>query len=398
MTSYQGFEFDIHYQSPTSKARLGKLTTPHGSLQTPAFIFCATKAAVKVATPLQTKAEDTQIILGNTYHLMLQPGADLINQMGGLHKFMGWDGPMLTDSGGFQIFSLGHGGISNEIKGRNTGPKKKSLLKIDPEEGASFRSYIDGKSWTLTPESSIQIQRKLGADIILVLDECSPFHVDKSYTENSMRMSHRWELRSLAEFQRGVGQEPNGLPQALYGIVQGGIYPDLREESAKFVADQNFYGQAVGGCLGGDKQQMYDVIGVAMDFLVPTKPTHLLGIGDIDDIFAGVRMGIDTFDCVTPTRLARHGSALMPKVKTYRINLDNSRYRTEDAPIDETCGCYTCQHHTRAYIYHLLKAKELLAGNLLSIHNIHFMNRLFSAIRLAIAENRLDEEEKKWVI
>src|SRR3990167_1762007 len=216
------FNFTITFQSETSRARLGMLSTPHGVVETPAVIFCATKAAIKGATPQNMRDENTQIILSNTYHLMLQPGPEVVKQMGGLHSFMGWDGPMLTDSGGFQIFSLGHGSVAEEVKGRRQSSRPKSLLKIN-EEGATFKSYIDGKRYTLTPEKSIQVQRALGADLIVVLDECTPFHVDKSYTEQSMHLSHRWAERSLREFQKG----PEGV-QALYGITQGGVYPDLR--------------------------------------------------------------------------------------------------------------------------------------------------------------------------
>lgn len=395
------FKFDITYRSPNSKARLGCLTTPHGVVETPAFIFCATKAAIKGATPQDMKREDTQIILANTYHLMLQPGAELVAQMGGLHKFMGWNGPMLTDSGGFQIFSLGHGSVAEEVKGRRQSTRPKSLLKIT-EEGATFKSYLDGNKHLLTPEKSIQIQRDLGADLIVVLDECTPFHVDKSYTEKSMYLSHRWAERSLTEFQKGS----EGI-QALYGITQGGVYPDLRKVSADFVNNLPFFGHAVGGSLGADKTQMAEVVEMAMEPLDPSRPVHLLGIGGVSDIFYGITQGIDTFDCVHPTRLARHGGALVP-VSAWEemgetpegrehINLRNTRFRNDPKPIDATCGCQTCQTYSRSYIHHLLKAGELLALQALTIHNVHFMNRLLTSIRQAIAEDRLDEERKKWV-
>jgi queuine tRNA-ribosyltransferase len=395
------FKFDITYKSPSSKARLGHLTTPHGVVETPAFIFCATKAAIKGATPQDMKREDTQIILANTYHLMLQPGSELVAQMGGLHKFMGWDGPMLTDSGGFQIFSLGHGSVAEEVKGRRQSSRPKSLLCIT-EEGATFKSYIDGSKHTLTPEKSIQIQRGLGADLIVVLDECTPFHVDKSYTEKSMYLSHRWAERSLNEFQKG----PDGI-QALYGITQGGVYPDLRKISADFVNSLPFFGHAVGGSLGANKDQMAEVVEMAMEPLDPSRPVHLLGIGGVSDIFYGVTQGIDTFDCVHPTRLARHGGALVPlsvweemgetPEGREHINLRNTRFRNDPKPIDSSCVCQTCQTYSRSYIHHLLKAGELLALQALTIHNVHFMNRLLTSIRQAIAEDRLDEEKKRWV-
>jgi len=398
---YQNFKFDIIFQARNSKARLGKLSTPHGIVETPAFIFCATKAAIKGATSQSMRQENTQIILANTYHLMLQPGPEVMTQMGGLHKFMGWHGPMLTDSGGFQIFSLGHGSVAEEVKGRRQSTRPKSLLKIN-EEGAIFKSYIDGKQHTLTPEKSIQVQRALGADLVVVLDECTPFHVDKSYTERSMHMSHRWAERSLKEFQRG----PSGM-QALYGITQGGVYPELRKASADFVNSQPFFGHAVGGSLGANKAQMAEVVEMAMDPLDPSRPVHLLGIGGISDIFYGVQQGIDTFDCVHPTRLARHGGALVPpsvwesleedpKGREH-MNLRNSRFREDPRPIDESCGCQTCQTISRGYLHHLLKAGELLAMQALTLHNVHFMNRLLSSIRQAIALENLDAEKKKWI-
>jgi len=400
MTS-PNFNFELIYESPHTKARLGRLTTPHGVVETPAFIFCATKAAIKGANPECMRRENTQIILSNTYHLMLQPGSELVAQMGGLHKFMGWDGPMLTDSGGFQIFSLGHGSVAEEVKGRRQSSRPKSLLKIQ-EEGATFKSYIDGKKHTLSPEKSIQVQRDLGADLIVVLDECTPFHVDKVYTEKSMHLSHRWAERSLKEFQKG----PPGI-QALYGITQGGVYPDLRKISADFVNSQPFFGHAVGGSLGAHKAQMVEVIEMAMDPLDPSRPVHLLGIGGISDIFYGVQQGIDTFDCVHPTRLARHGGALVPvhvfesleenPQNKEHLNLRNARFREDSRPIDESCECQTCRTLSRSYIHHLLKAGELLAMQALTIHNVHFMNRLLTSIRHAIREDRLQEEQKKWI-
>ncbi|MFM8454699.1 MAG: tRNA guanosine(34) transglycosylase Tgt, partial [Gammaproteobacteria bacterium] len=301
------FYFKISHQDPKSKARCGILSTPHGALETPAFIFCATKAALKGVMPEQAEAANTQIILANTYHLMLQPGADLVAQQGGLHKFMGWNGPMLTDSGGFQIFSLGHGSVAEEIKGKRShaGNRSKTLLKIT-EEGAKFRSYIDGKIHHLTPELAIEIQNKLGADFILVLDECTPFHVSKEYTRKSMQLSHRWAQRSYDHYRH-----LNIQKQALYGIVQGGVYSDLRQESAAFINGIDFFGQAIGGSLGADKNQMHDIVIETRGYLNNNRPTHLLGIGGLSDIVAGVKAGIDTFDCVHPTRLARHGGALV---------------------------------------------------------------------------------------
>ncbi|MHA1539758.1 MAG: tRNA guanosine(34) transglycosylase Tgt [Alphaproteobacteria bacterium] len=393
---YTGFNFEITKTLAGSKARLGILTTPHGVVQTPNFIFCATKAAAKIATPTQLRAENTEFILSNTYHLMLQPGADIVHKLGGLQKMTGWNGPMLTDSGGFQIFSLGHGGVAEEIKGKGGAMTKRSLLNIT-EEGATFKSYMDGSIKTLTPESAIDVQRKLGADIILVLDECTPFHVDKAYTERSMEMTHRWGKRSLAEFIRTQDAPPNGKPQALYGIVQGGVYEDLRRIAAETVSAEDYFGIAVGGSLGSTREQMYDVVAMTMKHMIPTRPVHLLGIGGVRDIWENVQQGIDTFDCVSPTRIARHGAALVKKHPKERINLLNAKYRESTDPIDPDCQCSTCQNFSTGYIHHLFKAKETLAMQLVVLHNIRFMNDLLESVRKGIREDCFEEEKAKWL-
>lgn len=379
--------------SNLDKARLGEIATPHGNIQTPAFIFCGTKATVKGISPKQLLENKTQIILSNTYHLFSFPGSEYIKNRGGLHKFIGWDGPMFTDSGGFQIFSLGHGSVADEIKGRRCGIS--TLAKIN-ENGATFKSYWDGSEQLLTPEKSIKVQCDLGADLIVVLDECTPFHSDKKYTEKSMERSHRWEKRSLDEFMRR-----NNFSQALYGIIQGGIYPDLRKRSVDFVNEHSFFATAIGGTLGSTKSQMYEVVDMAMNGIDRSRPIHLLGIGGIADIFRGVRMGIDTFDCVHPTRIARHGGALV-KV-AYRdsysrehINLKRSEYFEDDNPIESDCDCETCKRFSRAYLHYLLKAKELLALQAIAAHNIRFMNRLMEEIREGILNGNLDEVEEKW--
>ena len=272
MTDYPGFSFDITARDPAgSRARAGRYETPHGTFDTPAFIFCGTKAAVKAVTPAQVKEAGTSIILSNTYHLMLQPGADLVARMGGLHKFMGWDGPMLTDSGGFQVFSLGHGSVASEIKGSRDNARPPTLIKVS-EEGAEFRSYIDGSRHTLTPESSIEIQQKLGADLIVVFDECTAFHDSRDYTAKSMELTHRWAKRCLTAFERGQESLALDRRQALYGIVQGGVYPDLRQVSAEFIDAQSFFGLAVGGSLGGSKGQMREVVGYTMAHLNGHRP------------------------------------------------------------------------------------------------------------------------------
>ncbi len=391
MTDYPGFEFEVHKRDPASRARLGRLSTPHGSLETPAFIFCATKAAVKAADPRALKEHNVDIILANTYHLMLQPGAELVERMGGLHRFMGWDGPMLTDSGGFQIFSLGHGSVAEEVKGNRQNASPSLLLEIS-EEGAKFRSYLDGSEHTLTPESSIDIQRRLGPDLVVVLDECTPFHVDRDYTARSLALTHRWADRSLAEFERRANSR-----QALYGILQGGVYEDLREEAAAFVVSRPFFGHAIGGCLGADAEQMLEVVGYAMRHLVSRRPVHLLGIGGVRDIWTAVALGIDTFDCVAPTRIARHGWALARGAGAKnRLNLKNARFRDDSRPLETECSCHACSQFSRAYIHHLLKAGEILGIQLLTLHNIAFMTGLMTTIREAIAEGSLSAAEKSW--
>lgn len=389
---YENFKFDIIKRTETG--RLGKIHTPHGDIKTPAFIFCGTKASVKGISPYQLRELNTQIILSNTYHLFVYPGSEYIKKHGGLHKFMGWNGPVFSDSGGFQIFSLGNGSVADEIKGKRSGIA--TLAKIT-EEGAYFRSYWDGSTQLLTPEKSMQIQRDIGTDLVVVLDECTPYHSDKRYTEKSMLRSHRWEKRSLDEF---VTHDDGA--QALYGIVQGGVHPDLRKISAEFVSENPFFATAIGGTLGASKEQMYEVVEMAMEHLIKSRPIHLLGIGGIGDIFHGVRVGIDTFDCVHPTRIARHGGALVKR--NYRdderrehINLKRSEYADDDAPIEMDCDCPTCRLFSRAYLHYLLKANELLALQAIAVHNIRFMNRLMEEIRDGLLQNNLDEIEKKWV-
>lgn len=388
---YKNFGFEVI--ASDAKARFGKLKTPHGVVETPGFIFCGTKASVKGVSPQQLKEADVSIILSNTYHLFSYPGSEYIKARGGLHKFMGWDGPMFTDSGGFQIFSLGHGSVADEIKGKRSGTS--TLTKIT-EQGAVFKSYWDGSEQILTPEKSIQIQKNLGADLIVSFDECTPFHSDKKYTEQSMERSHRWEKRSLDEFLC-----ENDASQALYGIIQGGIHHDLRKRSAEFVSSHPFFATAIGGTLGSTKEQMYEVVEMAMDGLDISRPIHLLGIGGIADVFRGVALGIDTFDCVHPTRIARHGGALVKpkyrdKINREHINLKRSEYKIDDAPIEADCDCLTCRNFSRAYLHYLLKANELLVIQAITIHNIRFMVKLMEEIRSGIVSGKLAEVKAKW--
>jgi queuine tRNA-ribosyltransferase len=389
------FKFQILSQSKKSNARIGKIHTRHGVIETPAFIFCGTKANIKGVTLDQLKKAGSQIVLSNTYHLMLQPGSELIKNAGGLHKFMGWDAPIFTDSGGFQIFSLGYGSVGSEIKGIQQLNREKTLLKLT-EEGAQFRSYIDGKIVTLTPELSIKIQLDLGSDIIVSFDECTPYHVNKLYTANSMEKSKRWSIRSLNTFKRyGNGD------QALLAVIQGGIYEDLRKGSAEFANENDFNGFAIGGSLGKTKEEMRDIVAMASQMIDKSRYVHLLGIGGIEDIFNGVKCGIDTFDCVAPTRIARHGSAIVKRKElldafSKYLNLNNVAFSKDFSPISQSCDCYTCTNFSRAYIHHLLKAKEVLSGILISIHNIRTMNKLMEDIREKIATDSLEQAFKEW--
>lgn len=405
-TNLMSFSFltDIN---KTMEARIGCIKTPHGSIETPAFVFCATKGAIKGLTMEEMCAESTQIILANTFHLMLSPGGEVVQKLGGLAKMSGWNGPTLTDSGGYQIFSMGYGSVAEEIKGNRRFSNTRSHVKIT-EEGALFKSCINGEKLCLTPEKSLEIQEKIGADLIVAFDECTPYHVDRSYTEQSMHRSHRWEKRSLEHFLFLESQKTETiLPQALYGIVQGGIYEDLRQESCSFVNNEPFFGQAIGGSLGATKEQMKDVVAFTMQNLRRDRPIHLLGVGKVEDIFHGVSLGIDTFDCVHPTRIARHGSALVkPETRFYfnkmvptreHINLKNSVFIGDESPIEPDCSCQTCQLYSRGYIHHLLKNQEMLGTILITRHNVHFMNVLMLAIRQGIRTKTLKNVQKKWL-
>lgn len=389
--AYPGFDFRVLAEDPGSRARLGRLVTPHGEVATPAFIFCATKGTVKAAGPEDLERAGAQIILSNTYHMMLRPGGELVERLGGLHAFCGWDGPMLTDSGGFQVFSLGHGSVADEIKGRRTPGREKTLLSLG-EEGAVFRSYVDGRTEVLDPERSMRVQRQLGADLVVTFDECTPFHSSREYTRRSMEMTHRWADRCLAEFER-----THDGRQALYGILQGGVYDDLRTEAAQFISSRPFFGNAVGGSLGAEPDQMYEVVDGALSSLGRDRPVHLLGIGGARDIWESVERGVDTFDCVSPTRIARHGWALTKKYPKGRINLRNARFKLDESPIDEDCGCPTCRRFSRAYLHYLLKAGEIQAMHHVTVCNMHFMTRLMREIRGSLEEGRFSEAKRTWL-
>ena len=389
--------FTVRTRVPDGRARTGTLHLAHGDVSTPAFVPLATKGAVKTLEPRDVAALGYEMILGNTFHLLLAPGPELVQEFGGLHSFMRWDRPIITDSGGFQVFSMGHGGVADEIKGRGRGGgsfdgsgSTGAILSID-EEGVRFRSYVDGGERFLSPEASMAIQAALGSDIALVFDECTPFHVSREYTERSMERTHRWLDRCL----RWHGEHgPAG--QVVYGIVQGGVERDLRAVSSEMVGASRCHGVAIGGSLGQDKAQMHTVVGWTTDELrrvAADKPRHLLGIGDVDDLIAGVEMGIDTFDCAMPTRLGRHGVALVPDPEArWRVDLVKGRWRKSGEPILDGCPCPACSAgFSRAYLHYLLRAGELTAPRLVTLHNLSFIARLMADLRAAIDGGRLRE-------
>ncbi len=342
-------------------ARAGEFKTPHGTLHTPLFAPVGTQATVKALTPAQLKDLNPELVLSNTYHLFLRPGEDLVAEMGGLHHFMNWQGSMLTDSGGFQVFSLA------------------STRKID-EDGVTFRSHIDGSEKRLSPEISIAVQEQLGADIIMAFDECAK-PLDYNYAKEAMARTHMWAERCLKAKKRA--------DQALFGIVQGGIFKDLREESAKVISSMDFPGHAIGGLsVGESKEDMYRNIEFVNAILPTDKPRYLMGVGTQEDLIEGVLRGVDIFDCVHPTRMARHGAAM---TTTGRLNMKGATFSRDPQPIDADCTCYTCQNFSRAYIRHLLVAKEMLASTLLSIHNLHTLVQLARDLRQAIIGGYLDD-------
>ena len=351
-----------------NKARRGKLHTNYGTYDTPMFMPVGTLANVKTLMPEEIKAMNAGVILSNTYHLWLRPGEDIIDHAGGLHKFMNYDGPILTDSGGFQVFSLA---------------KPKDIT----EEGVNFKSHIDGKKLFLTPELSIQIQNKLDSDIAMSFDECIPFPASYEYAKASTERTLRWAKRGLA-----THSNPN---QSLFGIVQGGEYTDLREWSAKETSKLPFDGFSIGGTsVGEDKDTMYKMIDDGIRYLPEDKPRYLMGVGDPIDIVEGVDRGIDMFDCVLPTRLARHGNAF---TRNGKINIKNNKYKEDFKPIDESCDCYTCKNFTRAYVRHLITANETNGGRLLSIHNIRFLIKMTEEIRTSIENGNFQEYKEEFI-
>jgi queuine tRNA-ribosyltransferase len=365
-------------------ARAGVLHTRHGDVRTPAFVPLASTATVKSLDAPEVEALGYDMVLGNTFHLFIQPGAELIERMGGLHEFMGWRRPIVTDSGGFQVFSMGHGSVADEIK-RRRGDRQSRILAID-EEGVRFRSYVDGAERFMGPETSMEVQARLGSDVALAFDECTPFHSGRDYTARSTERTHRWLDRCLSWSR---AHAPDG--QLLFGIVQGGVYEDLRRESAERVASSGVDGVAVGGSLGREKDEMHEVVGWALAHVPDAAPRHLLGIGDVDDLLAGVAMGVDTFDCATPTRLGRHGTALVAEPeRRWRLDLHKPAWAESREPISAGCPCPACREHTRGYLHYLSRIGELTAARLITLHNLTFMAHLMRGVREAIVADRFD--------
>ncbi|TAK57587.1 tRNA guanosine(34) transglycosylase Tgt [Patescibacteria group bacterium] len=403
-------KFTIEKKLSGKLGRAGKIETPHGTINTPAFIVVGTKATVKALTPDQVKDLGAQAVLANTYHLYLEPGEKIVKAGGGLHKIMNWSGPTFTDSGGFQAFSLGAAfgtTISKLSKPQSNGFEEREkmsesvrsegmppLAKIT-EDGVMFKSYRDGGEHFFSPEKSIEIQNSIGADIIFAFDECTSPTADKQYQKEAMERTHRWAARSLArhkELQIESLKSPNAKPIALFGVVQGGRFEDLRKESAHTIGSMDFDGFGIGGSF--DKQDIGTAVSWVNEELPEGKPRHLLGIGEPEDFFLAIENGCDTFDCVAPTRQARNGTLY---TKAGKIHIDNTKYREFFAPIEADCTCYTCRNYTLAYVAYLARTKELLAHTLTSIHNLHFIVHLVESIRQSILSDTFEEFKKSFL-
>ena len=372
-------KFEIIHESKKSKARVGKIHTPHGIINTPNFVAVGTNGTLKGIDNVDVTKIGLELMFCNTYHLLLQPGRQVVKQAGGLHKFINRTLPIITDSGGFQVFSLAYGSVANELKSKGTKKVDGQVLEIT-EDGVLFRSYRDGSKVLLTPESSIEAQKDFGADIIIPFDELPPYHIQKDALKLSLARTHRWEIRSLETHLKN----PNG--QAMYAVIHGGVDDALRMESAITLREQPFDGFAIGGSVGKTKDEMVTMLTSLRPHLPKNKPTHLLGIGDLTSLDACIPLGLDTFDASYPTKAARHGTLL---TKNGPIKITKGIYSNRYEPIEPDCTCPTCQNHTLAYINHLFKAKELTGLTLASIHNLHFMVQLMKSYRLNILEDRI---------
>jgi queuine tRNA-ribosyltransferase len=396
------FSFKIEKRFGNTLARVGVISTPHGDIKTPAFIAGGTKATVKALTPEQILSTGAQSVLANTYHLMLRPGADIVQQAGGLGKFMNWQLPTFTDSGGFQVFSLGVAydkgidAVSHSQKGdkKNAKTSSNQLAKVT-DAGVTFKSHIDGSSLSMTPESSMELQHLIAADIHMAFDECPAPLSDRSYLIDSLTRTHNWALRCLKRHQELNDEHAtrNEPLQALYGVVQGARHEDLRKQSASFLGSKDFDGYGIGGVF--EPQEISEVVKWVTETLPENKPRHLLGMGaQPADLFLGVEYGIDTFDCVAPTRQARNGAIY---TKKGRINITNAKFATYFSPIEDNCECYTCQHYTVAYINHLFRADEILSATLATIHNEYFVISTVDAIRNSLLDDTYYEYKEKFL-
>lgn len=382
-----GFSFQVDDRLDGTLGRTGVISTPHGEIRTPAFTPVGTKATVKAVLPEAMRALGAQVILANAYHLYLQPGADIVDEAGGLAAFMGWDGPTITDSGGFQVLSLGVGFKkilameTRTVRSDDVIAEGKDRLAHVDDDGVTFKSHLDGSMHRFTPEVSMQVQHQIGADIIFAFDECTTLLNTREYQERSVERTQRWAERCVAEHQRLTDVRAHRPYQALFAVVQGAQYEDLRRQSARDLAALDVDGFGIGGAL--EKDQLGTIVRWVTEELPEGKPRHLLGIGDPTDVFTAVESGADTFDCVAPSRNARNGTVYHP---SRRFHLTNGSYRRDFAPIDDTCDCYTCAHYTRAYVHHLFKAKEMLASTLATIHNERYIVRLLDRVRASIAD------------
>lgn len=373
------FWFELIYQSKKSRARVGRIHTPHGIIDTPNFVPVGTNATLKALDSLLVDDLGVQLMFCNTYHLMLQPGADVVKKAGGLHTFMARKQPIITDSGGFQVFSLAYGTVQEELKSQGTKKGTNAVLSIS-EDGVLFRSYRDGKAILLTPETSVQAQKDLGADIIIPFDELPPYHISAHKLAHSLDRTHRWEQRSLDEHLK------NPQNQAMYAVIHGGVDPQLRAKSCAFLSNLSFDGYAIGGSLGKTREQMVEMLTTLMPQVPTEKPNHLLGIGDLPSLEQCIPLGLDTFDSSHPTRCARHGLVF---TTNGNLKILNSAYKFDFGPLDPLCNCYTCKTYSRAYIQHLFKAKEMTGYALTSLHNVHFMVQLMAQYRQRIMNGEL---------
>ncbi|MBL97707.1 MAG: tRNA-guanosine(34) transglycosylase [Legionellales bacterium] len=373
------FKFEVLHQSKRSAARVGRITTPHGVIDTPNYVPVATNGVLKAVDNTLLNQHDCQLMFCNTYHLALHPGADIIEKAGGIHKFIGRNRPIITDSGGFQVFSLAYGSVASELKSKGTKKTDNAVIKID-ESGVRFRSYRDGKHVHLSPESSIQLQKKIGADIIIPFDELPPFHCNDAQLSTSFARTHRWQERSLQEHLKDKQN------QAIYGVVHGGLNMELRRKSCEILTNLGFDGYAIGGSLGKNRDDLIRVMAHCQDHLPTNQARHLLGIADIPSINEGVKYGIDTFDSCYPTRSARHSVVFVGDEK---IKLLSGQYKDDFRPIDTNCSCWTCKNSTRAFVHHLFKAHEPSAQTLASIHNIQAMMDKMKRLRQQIMDDEI---------